>query len=414
MLIKIDDINIGERFRQDLGDISSLARSIKDRGLLHPIVVIKLPNERYQIVCGERRLAAIIDNGETEIEARIINISESARREAEVDENNIRKDFNLEEIVKIDADFRKELEAAAKKRQEAGGVSETFARGKSSTKIAALVGKSDRQLEKIRFLKGAAMVNPTLYKPLWDRANKTDKVDKFYRKARQISRLEEARKKAIGRVSPANKNTRYELICGDFREKGQAFLDNSFDAVWTDPPYAEEFLYLAEPLGLLSWRVLRPGSSLFVIFPSPGKSYLYYLDAIRKCGFQFVQEIPIIHSGGIDRLHEYRILAYKKPLMWFYKPDENGKMTIYRDTKNVIYSEAPDKDEKRDFEWLQSPIEVKHTLGAVTAPSMRVLDPLMGEGTTGIGALELGLYFTGIDLNQERCDKAAFRLSKYH
>jgi DNA modification methylase len=255
------------------------------------------------------------------------------------------------------------------------------------------------------------MVNPTLYKPLWDTANRTNKVDKCYRKAKQISRLEEARKKAIGRISPSNKTSRYELICGDFQEKGKAIPDNSFDAVWTDPPYAEKFLYLAEPLGLLSFRVLRPGSSLFIIAPNPGESYEYYFDMIRKCGFKFQHNIPIIHGGGIAMLHEPKILVYQKPLLWFYKPDKNGKMTILKAVRNIVYSDPPDKEEKQDFEWLQSPIEVKHVLEAVTVEKNKVLDPMMGEGTTGIGALELDRYFTGIELDKERCDKAAFKLS---
>lgn len=57
--------------------------------------------------------------------------------------------------------------------------------------------------------------------------------------------------------------------------------------------------------------------------------------------------------------------------------------------------------------------EVKHVLDAVTVPGIRVLDPLMGEGTTGIGALELGVYFTGIEIDKERCDKAYSKLSKF-
>jgi ParB-like chromosome segregation protein Spo0J len=412
-LIKISDIIIGNRFRKDFGDIDSLAKSIEKHGLLHPPVLRKVSNGNYVVICGVRRIAAYLKLGRKEIEATIISLSDFSYHDAEVDENNIRKDFTISEIAEIDEELRKGEEEAARQRQKEGLPSLNFNKGRSSANIAQRLGKSYVTLEKIRFLKDVATKNPTLYKSYWDRANRTDKIDKPYRKVKQIERREEAKRAALGRILPANKTRRYELILGDFREKGKEIPDNSFDAVFCDPPYAEEFLYLAEPLGLLSWKVLIPGSSLFVIFPSPGKSYLHYLDAIRKCGFQFVQEIPIIHSGGIDRLHEYRILAYKKPLMWFYKPDSNGKMTIYKDMKNVIYSEAPNKDEKKDFEWLQSPIEVKHALDAVTVPKMKVLDPMAGEGTTGIGALELCLYFTGIEINKETYDKAVFRLSRF-
>ena len=38
-LVKITDIKIGNRFRKDLGDIDSLAESIKELGLIEPIVI---------------------------------------------------------------------------------------------------------------------------------------------------------------------------------------------------------------------------------------------------------------------------------------------------------------------------------------------------------------------------------------
>jgi ParB-like chromosome segregation protein Spo0J len=37
--MKISDIKIGERFRKDLGDIQTLANSIKEIGLLQPVVI---------------------------------------------------------------------------------------------------------------------------------------------------------------------------------------------------------------------------------------------------------------------------------------------------------------------------------------------------------------------------------------
>jgi ParB-like nuclease domain len=50
--IPIATIHIGDRFRRELGDIASLAASIADVGLLHPIVVA--PD--YHLIAGARRL----------------------------------------------------------------------------------------------------------------------------------------------------------------------------------------------------------------------------------------------------------------------------------------------------------------------------------------------------------------------
>jgi hypothetical protein len=49
---RIEYIIIGNRFRKDLGDLDSLAKSIAEIGLLHPIAIA----ENNELVAGQRRL----------------------------------------------------------------------------------------------------------------------------------------------------------------------------------------------------------------------------------------------------------------------------------------------------------------------------------------------------------------------
>jgi ParB family chromosome partitioning protein len=56
-------IKVGERIRKDFGDIAELAASIKDNGLLQPILV----TPDGLLLCGERRLRAFELLGRTEI-----------------------------------------------------------------------------------------------------------------------------------------------------------------------------------------------------------------------------------------------------------------------------------------------------------------------------------------------------------
>ena len=65
--IRIDEIIIGERFRKDMGDVDALAESIKELGLLQPIVV----TTSYQLVAGQRRIAAFKQLGKTQIAAHV-------------------------------------------------------------------------------------------------------------------------------------------------------------------------------------------------------------------------------------------------------------------------------------------------------------------------------------------------------
>lgn len=94
--MKISDIIIGTRHRQDLGDIAGLAANIAGQGLLQPIGVT--PNN--ELVFGYRRLVAARDHlGWTEIDHRVVNVADIVS--GEYAENMLRKDFTMSERIAI-------------------------------------------------------------------------------------------------------------------------------------------------------------------------------------------------------------------------------------------------------------------------------------------------------------------------
>jgi ParB family chromosome partitioning protein len=109
--IAIADIKIGERRREDLGNIDELAASINAWGLLHPIVV----DDQNRLVAGERRLRACQQLGWREIEVTLLaNLSTDDLREIELEENIRRKDLttlelskNMVELAKLKAEKAK-------------------------------------------------------------------------------------------------------------------------------------------------------------------------------------------------------------------------------------------------------------------------------------------------------------------
>jgi ParB family chromosome partitioning protein len=111
----IKDIIVGDRHRRDLGDVDSLARSIDQIGLLHPVVV----RSDGTLVAGERRLAACQQLGWTEIPATIVDLDEIAK--GEFAENAIRKDFRPTEIDAIRRALEPAEKAAARERMSDGG-----------------------------------------------------------------------------------------------------------------------------------------------------------------------------------------------------------------------------------------------------------------------------------------------------
>ncbi len=85
-----ESIKVGERRREDYGNIFELANSIKKYGLLHPIVV----DQDNNLVAGHRRLQACTVAGMRSVPIRRLeNLTEAQLREIELEENLRRKDL---------------------------------------------------------------------------------------------------------------------------------------------------------------------------------------------------------------------------------------------------------------------------------------------------------------------------------
>ena len=90
----------------DEAELSQLAESIGDLGLLQPIVVRRRGN-RYQLIAGERRLRAATKAGWSEIPAQIKDVDDRRVAEMAIVENLQRKDLNPLEKA---ASFQRYLE----------------------------------------------------------------------------------------------------------------------------------------------------------------------------------------------------------------------------------------------------------------------------------------------------------------
>ena len=58
MEIAIDKISVNSNPRTDFGNIDELAASVREKGIIEPLVVKKLDDKSYELVAGERRLRA--------------------------------------------------------------------------------------------------------------------------------------------------------------------------------------------------------------------------------------------------------------------------------------------------------------------------------------------------------------------
>lgn len=161
--LPLSKIKVGERLRQDLGDIQSLADSIEEVGLLHPIVI----DQKGKLIAGRRRLAAVKLLEWDTVDCNVIDIDDV--RIGEVHENQSRKNFTASEIAAI-ADY---VESEKKPGKPAKGAdSAPLPRGKTREVTANVVGVSHNTVDKIRTIVEAARKNPEKYGKILEKVDK--------------------------------------------------------------------------------------------------------------------------------------------------------------------------------------------------------------------------------------------------
>ncbi len=123
--LKINSIYIpkGKR-RIDKEVVDKLAKSISEIGLLHPIIVTSDLN----LVAGQHRLHAMKQNGETEVEARVVGITfdDELLATIELDENDKRAELHIRdkkallEEIRVLRDGRKKRNKAQQPKEVTG------------------------------------------------------------------------------------------------------------------------------------------------------------------------------------------------------------------------------------------------------------------------------------------------------
>lgn|GEM_PF-1926926 len=303
------------------------------------------------------------------------------------------------------------LKLKEKEKQRKGGVNKVSQISDKPIRVDDQIGKlanvSRDTVRKVEFL----VQNATVEK--LDRLRQGNaKISKEYFRLQKAKRIQEARQKAaIIANSFPNKNSNFDLMLGDMRELGKNIPDESIDLIFTDPPYEKEYLPLYGDLAALAQRVLKHGGSLIFFMGH------FHEDEIKNyikdnSELVFNHRFIVLHSGHIKSLVTKRMWAYYKPLMHYYKLNENGKLpTPFYDLGDVIRSEAPLKE---SHEWEQSTVETIHMIDPLTVEGNTVLDCFMGSGTTGVAANQRKRRFIGIEIDKDHFHIAKSRLNSSH
>jgi ParB/RepB/Spo0J family partition protein len=387
----IDAIKVHNRHRRDLGDIASLARSISEVGLLHPIVV----QSDGRLIAGERRRAACKLLGWKEVPIRVIDLHQIVR--GEFAENACRKNFLPSEIASIMGVLEPIERAAAKARMLAGNPVESYHRGKSRDKLAKFAGISGRTLDKIKYVVEAAKKNPKRFGRLLEEMDRTGKVNRYYSEL-QRSLKEEAY------ALPITQRRTVKIITGDYRERAHVIDDASVDLIFTDPPYDRKTILQFADLAKFARRVLVEGGSLITYCGNYAIPELLSLMTPHLTYHWLIANIH--HHGGSGMLPGQKFVSVGwKPLLWFTKGTHRRNTTIVRD---CISSSPPNKT--IDHKWSQSLDPALYLIERLSRKNALVVDPYLGGGTTGVAAIRLDRRFVGFELKVETARQARARI----
>ena len=211
--MNIDQIQVGFRYRKDLGDLRSLADSIAEVGLLHPVVVT--PEGR--LIAGQRRLEACRALGWTEVPVTVVDLYQAARGEAH--ENFVRKDLLPSEIVALKRAIEPLERREARERQghkadlcHPATVAEGqgAAPGDTRDKIARYLGIGRTTIERAEAVVDAAEEEPEEYGYLVEQMDRSGKVAGAYRRLEVLRQAKE-----LDAAPPALPTGPFQVIVAD-------------------------------------------------------------------------------------------------------------------------------------------------------------------------------------------------------
>jgi len=168
-LVSTNSIVVADRLREDFGDISGLAESIREHGLLHPLTI----DQDNKLIAGERRLRAMKELGFLEVEVRRWSLlDENERREIELEENIRRKDLtsferskNLVELAQVAKEVAaQEVFTDSVKTPKGGRPPKSLV---PEAKVAERIGVPAQTIRDAKKHVAAAETYPVLQKPGW-------------------------------------------------------------------------------------------------------------------------------------------------------------------------------------------------------------------------------------------------------
>ena len=412
------DILVPEgRARKNFSEnVLALMNSIRDNGLIHPLVVTqtegwaskspRLPE--YTLVAGECRYRAVLMLGWPYVRVTLKdNLSPVQRKEIELEENLRRKDFEWPEEVEL----VRQLDQLKKKKAKDSGKKWTTREDTANT-----LGVSRAHAAKqVRFAK-LMKERPDLLSRL--RGLSFNVAMQKFDDIMEAERLSRVR----GSTPPEGD---IKVVHGDCVEELSKLPDSSVDLVLTDPPTgieslegtggqvaatrdATDNLTFGDALQLMDrvipeiFRVLKEGRHFYIFFSFP--QYPRLVDILQRAGL-FVYGNPLIWYKDCTTtapMGQNYPRSYES-ILYGYKPlsTKEGKKRKLTGSLRDVLIHKPIPSGKRIHVFEKPSSLLKELITHSSRKGEMVLDPFAGSGSTLLACQQLERRALGIEVNKE-------------
>lgn len=441
--ILISSIITADRIRTDLGDIDALATSIREFGLIQPIVLIeehnpwngegvKPPQFIIKLVAGGRRLTALKRLGWKELihAKHFIWRDEKGgtpeidlkMQAIEIEENVRRKDLSWQETVLGQQRLLKLMQQIHGGPAKAGAPTrgEKYhgeVLGFGVNKLAAMLGMSAGSVSQ-----NIALANAITAVPQLAQAETKESARRQFTTLGTIVQMQKTATVAATTVQGLNdsieKEKRWTLYEGDTLQNIQMVASESIDLVYTDLPfgvglgemskhskgvisYTDSRKEIVDILGRFSsetFRVLR--EDRFCVFWFGFNYYSELLSALTTAGFK-VNAVPFIwfkNSRSTENPNSRYGNSYDPAIIAM-----KGSPTFIRPGMQNFFS-FPQPTGVNKLQIAQQPVElVTRFLQDMVVPGATIADFTAGSGTTGVAAVKFGCKSIMFEREIEAC-----------
>lgn len=408
-------IVLEDRGRKQFTGLEELASSLKEMGLIHPIVVVPSEEEdKYILVAGERRYRAATLARWKDITATLReNLSLVEQKEIELEENIRRSNLDWQE----QGDILAQIHELQQKKDKDWTLEKTAEKlGHSRSRVTDRIAVS-KKLKKRPDLKPEVAHLP------------------FVAAKKQLELIEKReRLEQLVHVGKVKLNS--ELKHGDCRELIKELEDESVDLILTDPPYGiegvrmlsetgkqlnkmsgfrtmkyehnlskEEVMVLFTELAPEFGRILKPGAHIYIFCA------VEYMGEILQRLAPEIEFVPpaLYWDRGKPSTpgFGYNYLNCIETIIYGCKPPRGRRLN--GNASNLLkHSEVPRNF--RIYPTEKPVLLLRELIEQSTSVGELVLDPFAGSGSTLLATRESGRRGLGFEINKEAFLKAQDRL----